>query len=403
MYSRLSRALEWRGHAPAFAMSTNIRIVGAVEIGTARVKVVVGSLRGSKISILGHAERPSRGVIKGEIVDSRAACDCAHHAIAEAEKRAGQRIDHVLLAQTGGHIVGTLREGDVTVTSFDEKVCQSAIDEARCVATARKLPAGQVVIHYLRRPYSLDRRRISGNPEGRVGHRLTGGWWIVHGSEARISDALQVLGAYLLPVKEVLVSGLASGVTVTTVRDRKHGCLVIDLGAGTTDYALFSHDHVYIAGVVPVGGAHLTNDLALGLRLTLKQAEKLKLQYGRALVSNRDQDEKVWLEGNFAIGDRQFSRHAIEEITAVRTREIFEIVKRQLGVSFQPKTCPAGVILTGGMSRLRGSVNCARQVFRVPSRLGEPPRSVKGKLREPGFSTVLGLFYYGLPAPARRR
>jgi len=147
---------------------------------------------------------------------------------------------------------------------------------------------------------------------------------------------------------------------------------------------------------VAVGGAHLTSDLGIGLRLTEGQAEKLKLRYGRALVQARDKNEKVWLDGTFSIGDRPFARMAIEQITALRTWELLEVVKKKLGQAFTPDTCAAGVVLTGGMAKLPGIAECAAKVFGVPARLGDAPAWVAENLREPGYQTALGLLYYGM-------
>jgi cell division protein FtsA len=185
--------------------------------------------------------------------------------------------------------------------------------------------------------------------------------------------------------------------------------LAIDIGAGTTDFVLYRDGVGHTTGVVPVGGTHLTNDLSLGLRLTEGQAEKLKLRHGRATVQARDKSEKVWLDGNFAIGDRQFPRHAIEQITSARTWELLEVVKKKLGHSFSNETCQAGVVLTGGTAKLPGIAECAAKVFGVPAHLGETPSWVAENLRDPGYHTALGLLYYGVSsqgeksAPIRRK
>jgi len=164
----------------------------------------------------------------------------------------------------------------------------------------------------------------------------------------------------------------------------------------------------HTTGVVPIGGTHLTNDLSIGLRLTVGQADKLKLRFGRALVQARDKADKVWLDGNYAIGDRQFPRLAIEQITSARIWELLEVVRKKLGHSFATETCAAGVVLTGGTAKLPGLAECAAKVFGVPAHLGEAPGWVAENLREPGYQTALGLLYYGVTthaegAASRRR
>ena len=218
-----------------------------------------------------------------------------------------------------------------------------------------------------------------------------------------------MIRGFNLEVRELILSSLASGHMVTSNEERHNGVLAIDLGAGTTDFVLYRDGSPYVTGVVPVGGSHLTNDLSLGLRLTEGQAEKLKLRHGRAEVHSRVKTDKVWLEGNFAIGDRQFPQQTIEQITAARSWEIFEVVKKKLGGAFTAETCAAGVVLTGGGAKLPDIADCAAKVFGVPAHLGESPSWVNDNLRDPGFSTGLGLLYYGLASqterasPARRK
>jgi cell division protein FtsA len=189
---------------------------------------------------------------------------------------------------------------------------------------------------------------------------------------------------------------------VTTPEERQNGVLVLDIGCGTTDYALYRDGVAYQTGVVPVGGDHFTNDLSLGLRLTRGQAEKIKLRYGSATLHVRDKHEKVWLNGDYSIGDRQFPRQSIEQITSARARELLEVVRKKLGPAFVPEQTPVGVVLTGGAAKLSGMDEAVGKVFGVPGRLGEAPAWVSDDLRDPGFSTVLGLLYFGLDAQAER-
>jgi cell division protein FtsA len=151
-----------------------------------------------------------------------------------------------------------------------------------------------------------------------------------------------------------------------------------------------------------VGGGHFTNDLSIGLRLTEAQAEKLKVRFGRALVQARDKSEKVWLDGNFSIGDRQFARQAIESITAARAWELMEVVRKKLGQAFEPEACAAGVVLTGGGAKLPAIADCASKVFGTQARLGEAPSWVNENLRDPGYHTALGTLYYGVSAQGDR-
>ena len=202
-------------------------------------------------------------------------------------------------------------------------------------------------------------RLVPGSPENLVGQRLEVGYWTVHGQEQRLADNIHVIRGFNLEVKELVLSSLASGHMVTTPEERQQGVLAIDVGAGTTDFVLYRDGAPHTTGVVTVGGSHLTNDLAIGLRLTETQADKLKLWFGRADVVTRDKAQKVWLDGNFAIGDRQFPQQTIEQITSARVWELLEVVRKRLGGAFSPETCAGGGVLTGGTSKLPGIAEAA--------------------------------------------
>jgi len=376
------------------------RLIGAVEIGTSKVAVLIGELlRGRTLNIVGFGSCQSRGVIKGSVVDYKEASTCTHAALQAAEERAGAPIEVVYLAQTGAHLEGFYNEAAVNVNAADNCVSALDIDTVCRLAKAKELPAGRAVVHHIRRPFRLDARLVP-DPEHLVGRRLEAGYWTVHGDEAKIGDHIHVITGFNLRVEELILSSLAAGTMVTTAEERQNGVLVLDLGSGTTDFVLYRAGVAYQTGVVPVGGDHFTNDLSLGLRLTRGQAEKIKLHHGSATVRARDKQEKVWLNGDYSVGDRQFPRQSIEQITAARARELLEVVRQQLGATFVPEQTPVGVVLTGGAAKLPGIAEAAGKVFGVPGRLGEAPAWVADELRDPGYSTVLGLLHYGLNAQA---
>ena len=377
-------------------MSSKTTFIGAVEIGTSKVTALVGEYTGREIAIIGCGECPSRGVIKGSVVDYRAATECTHNALEIAERDANERIDHVYLAQTGGHLEGFYNEASVNVKAADNMIEMDDIRTVCDLAKAKDLPLGRMVVHNIRRPFRVDGRLVPTSPENLVGQKLEVGYWTVHGQEQRLADNIHVIRGFNLEVRELVLSSLASGHMVTSMEERQNGVLAVDIGAGTTDYVLYRHGAPHTTGVLAVGGGHFTNDISIGLRLTEGQAEKLKLRFGRAVVQARDKGEKVWLDGNFAIGDRQFSRHAIESITAARAWELLDVVKKRLGHAFSPEACAGGVVLTGGCAKMPALVECAAKVFGTSARLGEAPTWVSENLRDPGYHTALGILYYGV-------
>jgi cell division protein FtsA len=381
---------------------SNTKIVGAVEIGTTKVTVLVGEIaRGRELSIIGVGEAPSRGVIKGAVVDFKAASEATHNALLAAEQSAGTRVDEIYLAQTGGHLEGFENEASVNVTAADNTVSAMDTDTVCRLAMAKELPAGRIVVHHIRRPFRLDGRLVP-DPEHLVGRRLDVSYWTIHGLESKVADNTHVINGFSVRVTKLILSSLASGALVTTAEERHNGVLAIDIGGGTTDFALYRDGCAHKTGVVAVGGGHLTNDLALGLRVQQGHAETLKLRYGRGVVHVRDKKDKVMLIGDFSIGDREFPRLTIEQITATRVWEIFEVVRKKLGASFASEKIPAGVVLTGGTAKLPAITEAAAKVFGASARLGEAPSWIGENLRDPGYSTALGLLHFTLNAQADR-
>jgi len=381
---------------------SNTKIVGAVEIGTTKVTVLVGEIaRGRELSIIGVGEASSRGVIKGAVMDFKAASEATHSALLAAEQSAGTRVDEVYLAQTGGHLEGFENEASVNVAAADNTVSAMDTDTVCRLAMAKELPEGRIVVHHIRRPYRLDGRLVP-DPEHLVGRRLDVSYWTIHGLESKVADNTHVINGFSVRVTKLILSSLASGALVTTAEERHNGVLAIDVGGGTTDFVLYRDGCAHKTGVVAVGGGHLTNDLALGLRVQQGQAETLKLRYGRGVVHARDKKDKVMLIGDFSIGDREFPRLTIEQITAARVWEIFEVVRKKLGASFAPEKIPAGVVLTGGTAKLPGITEAAAKVFGTSARLGEAPAWIGDNLRDPGYATALGLLHFSLNAQADR-
>lgn len=372
------------------------KIIGAVEIGASKVVVLVGDVvNGRSLSIIGMGQCSSRGVIKGDITDFKQASDCTHAAILAAEQQAGASIEGIYLAQAGGHIDGFYNEAGLNVSSAENIVSREDIATVCQVAKAKTLPANRTVIHHIRRPFRLDGRLVA-NPEHLEGQRLEVGYWTVHGEVTKLSDAIHIINGFNLHVDDLILSSLASGVMVTSEEERRSGALVIDIGSGVTDFVLYCDGHVEATGSIPVGGDHVTNDLSLGLRVSHGQAEKVKIKHARATVPVSDKTERVWLTGDYTIGDRQIPRQAINQITTARMEEIFEIVKGNLGENLVPEKLVAGAVITGGASRLDRICDAATKVFGIPARRGENPSWVKEELQGPEYSTILGLLHYGL-------
>lgn len=374
------------------------QVIAAVEIGTSKTVVLLGEIvnRGG-LNIVGHVAATSKGIKKGMIEDLHAASDCVHSAFLSAENTAKRRIHEVYLAQTGAHLDGSFNVGTATVRAADGRVSKSDIENAQEDAKRRNLPEGRNYIHHIRNPYRLDDHAIE-NPLDHTGQRLEVGYWSVHADSRHLKNSLQVIGGYDLTVSDVVISSIASGAILLEDAEKEAGALVIDIGAGTTDYALYRKGYIVKTGVVPVGGDHITNDLSIGLRVGRKAAEEIKKKDGFALYKSDDRNQTVWLYGDLTIGDREYPKAAITRIIEARVAEIFGIIKEQLEEAslYHSADISAGVYLTGGSSQLKGMADAAEQFLGLPAHLAEGPRDILPELRRPEYTTALGLLHYAL-------
>ena len=350
------------------------RVIAAIEIGTSKIVVLLGEIIGdSGLNIIGHSVGSSKGVKKGVITDLDKASDCVHAAILRAEENTQTRIDEVYLAQTGQHLIGNFNLGSSNISASDGFVRRADIDAATEDAKRRSLPSDRIYIHHIQNPFSLDGSPVE-NPLSKEGRQLQIGYWSVHGDSEAVSDSLRVIRGIDLDVSDMIISSIASGTVLLEDSEKENGAIVIDIGGGTTDYMLYRKGYIVKTGVVPVGGDHITNDLSIGLRISRKNAEGFKLKDGRAYYQSEDREEKVWLIGDFTIGDRQYPLAAITKIIEARVFEIFDIIKEQLVDAdlFEPSDIASGVVLTGGTSRLTGIEEAAH---RRSQRLGRRRRA----------------------------
>jgi cell division protein FtsA len=372
------------------------KIIGAVEIGTSYTKALIGEVSEDRsLNIVGKSLRRNEGMRKGEIVDFRKTASSVHSAIEDAEKMSGTTVDSIYLAQTGSHLKGTCLRGSANVASPDGRVSLADLKRAAEEAKRKQPPAGRSYVHHVRMPIRLDGRSVE-DPVGMMGQKVELAYWSIEGDESPIRMNLDLAYQYGLEVDDLILSSIASATLVAGPDKRRAGVLVVDIGAGVTDIVLYLGGNVVFTAVIPVGGDHLTGDLAMGLRVLEPYAEELKLEYGKAQADSSDSDQDLWIIGNKTIGDRTIPRKAIADIIHVRVVELFEIISKELSGLLDSKELGAGVLLTGGTSRLPGIEQLASKVLGLPVTKGSFPAGLGHELAQPENSTVLGLLHYGL-------
>lgn len=372
------------------------RIVGAVEIGTDKTAVLVAEIGEGSMTIIGRGHSTTTGMRKGEVTDLRAVSNAVHAALLAAEKSAEAQIEQVYLSISGAHLRGFRHPGATSISGSGGLVGRADVQRAIENAKNRILEDGYVYLHHVKNGYLLDGHPVD-NPLQREGSHLEVQYWHVAAREDRVQDHLDIMSGYGVDVKDLVVDSLASGSLLARDEEKRQGVMVVDIGKGTTDYVLYRNRRIVQTGVIPVGGEHITNDLSLGLRVKSKYAESLKRRCARALVHKNDRSEKVPLVGDMMIGDRLLPLISVNKIVHARLEELFIILKNRLGSALGRQHLPCGVILTGGVAKTPEIAELAEVTLDVPVSLAECPDWVKfAELREPEFSTVLGLLYSAL-------
>lgn len=344
-----------------------------LDIGTTRIRVLVGEAREDQtLSVLGMAEEPSRGVRKGSVVDFDTALACIRAALHRAEEQSDVSIREAYLMLAGSHIMCTPNEGSIPILSPDQEIHEEDVDAVGQAARTVNLGEDRQIMHTLNRYYGVDGQTGIVSPVGMEGSKLTLSVLIVHGIASRIRNAVKLVRSVPLEVRDVAFSGLCAGLSVLTPRQKDSGVLVMDLGGGTTDLVGYADRNFAVAESVGIGGDHLSNDLALGLKLPLYQAERLKMEHGNALhdFSARGQTISIPAEGGFPA--QLIKKENVHLILNARAEELFELVRDRMESRGLLSRFGAGVVLTGGGAQLRNIDKVAEKVFNMPCLIGRP-------------------------------
>lgn len=373
------------------------QIIVGLEVGTSKTCAVVGELLDpNNLQIIGIGQTASRGVRKGEIMDMEAATQSIQEAIAQAEDSANVEIHNVYASVTGGHIRCFNNRGSVVVTNEEHEITEEEVRSVLHNAKAVNIPPDHVVIHSIRQHFYVDGQDGIQNPVGMLGTRLEADVHIIHGIRTRLQNTIRCIKEVPLDVANIAVSGLASALAVLTTEDQQHGALVLDIGGGTTDYLAYVNGVIRHSGVLAVGGDHITNDIALGLRLPIPRAEKLKIEHGS--VQWPVEDEIITLKGDLGLPDRQVSKQQLCRIMNLRVEETLTLVKKEIEKAGLLPYLQAGVFITGGCARLRGLQALAEEVFGLPVHIGRS-QTIGGPtstIESPEYSTAIGLIRFAI-------
>ena len=385
-------------------MFDNSNIIVGLEIGTSKVCAVVGESREggtdpakAGLNIIGLGQARSRGVRKGELVDTQQAEEDVRNAIVEAEQMADVEIRSVYLGVTGGHIRGFNNRGVHPVVSADREITDDDVQDVIKNAKAINLPTENSVVHAIRQHFFVDGQDGVTNPVGMLGSRLEVDMHVVHGNTNRLQNAIRLVKGMQLEVDEIVFNGLASSLALLTNEQKELGALVIDIGGGTTDYVVYTDGVIKHTGVLAVGGDHVSNDLAYGLKVPLSRAEKLKLEHGSALADDAAKGRTVTITNELGLPLKTVNIEHLRRIMSLRLEEIFLLIAQDLDQLGLLDYLRAGVFLCGGGARVPHIANLAEPILQMPVSLGQTNSvsGLKSALGQPEFVTGIGLAKFG--------
>lgn len=372
-------------------------VVG-LDIGTTKISCVVAEVMDDgRIHITGLGETPSRGLRKGVVVNLGATVEAVKNCLQQAELMAGIDIETAVVGIAGGHIRSFNSRGVVAVSGKDRTVTQEDIDRVMEAARAVNIPNDREILHVLPQEYVLDDQGSISSPMGMTGSRLEANVHIITAASTSVQNLVTCVNRAGVEVQDTVLEQLASSESVLTDDERELGVALIDIGGGTTDLAIFERGSKWHTSVLPVGGDHFSNDLAVGLRTPVPEAEKLKIRYGCALSSHVREDETIEVPTVGGRKPRLLSRQVMAEILQPRAEEIFNLILKEITTAGFERVLNAGIVLTGGGSLLPGMVEVAEQVFDLPVRHGLPAGAdgLVEPASGPEFATVIGLALYG--------
>ncbi len=375
---------------------TSGNLIVGLDIGTSKVVAIVGEVTvEGDIEIIGIGTQPSRGLKKGVVVNIESTVQSIQRAVEEAELMAGCQIRSVYAGIAGSHIRSINSHGIVAIKEKEV----TAVDVQRVIEAAKAvaIPADQRILHVLPQEFIIDNSEGIRDPISMSGVRLEAKVHLVTGAVSAAQNIIKCVRRCGLEVDDVILEQLASSCAVLTDDEKELGVCLVDIGGGTTDIAVFSEGAIRHTAVIPIAGDQVTNDIAVALRTPTQHANDLKIRYACALRQLATDDETIEVP---SVGDREprrLARQTLAEVVEPRYEELLSLVQAELRRSGFEQICAAGIVLTGGSSKMEGVIELAEEIFHMPVRLGYP-QYVSGLVdvvRNPIHATGVGLLLFG--------
>lgn len=350
----------------------NKRYIASLDVGTKKVCALIAEITEDDLEIIGVGLSPSHGLRKGIVVDIEEASHAIQEAVLNAERMAGVEVNSVFVGIAGSHISSQNSHGVVAVTGKDREITKSDIDRAMEAARGIPLGQGEKIIHAVPREFVVDGTGGIKHPQGMSGIRLEVETHIVTGSATSIDNLAKSVKRADLHIEEVVLEQIASSEAVLNSDEKELGVALVDIGGGTSDFILFHENSIAYTSVLPVGGNHVSNDIAVGLKTPVSEAEKIKIKYGAATTDDIDREEKIKVVSASGNERRKVSRRYLCQLIEPRMEELFVLVNKELNNAGTVEKTPGGLVLTGGASLLQGSSKLAEEITDLSVRIGEP-------------------------------
>ncbi|MEE8118355.1 MAG: cell division protein FtsA [Gammaproteobacteria bacterium] len=376
-------------------------IVG-LDIGTSKVVAIVGEVKdGNEIEIIGIGTHPSRGLKRGVVVNIESTVQSIQRAVEEAELMAGCQIHSVFAGIAGSHVRSLNSHGIVAIR--DKEVTAGDVERVIDAARAVAIPADQKILHILPQEFIIDNQDGIREPIGMSGVRLEAKVHIVTGALSAAQNIIKCVRRCGLEVDDIILEQLAGSFSVLTEDEKDLGVCIVDCGGGTTDIVVFTEGAIRHTAVIPIAGDQVTNDIAVALRTPTQYAEEIKVKYGCALSQLSSVEETIEVP---SVGDRpprRLARQTLSEVIEPRYEELFSLIQAELRRSGFEDLIAAGVVVTGGSSKMEGAVDLAEEVFHMPVRLGYPSyvSGLSEVVRNPIHATGVGLLLFGSQGSAQ--
>jgi cell division protein FtsA len=360
------------------------------------VAAIVGEVNiDGDVEIVGLGQSPSRGLKKGVVVNLETTVNSIQRAVQEAELMAGCDISSVFVGIAGSHIQSLNSHGIVAISN--KEVSQSDVDRVIDSARAVAVPADQKILHVLPQEFVIDGQEGIKEPVGMSGIRLEAKVHIVTGGVSAAQNIVKCIERCGLQVEDIVLEQLASSMSVLTDDEKELGICLVDIGGGTTDIAVFTHGAIRHTAVIPIAGDQVTNDIAVALRTPSVNAEEIKKKYACALTQLAKLEETLEVPSIGERAPRQISRQALAEIVEPRYEELILLIQAELRRTGFEDLIAAGVVFTGGSSKVPGLVELAEEIFHMPVRIGIPQfiTGLVDVVRNPIYATGVGMVIYG--------